>query len=110
MFRLTARGDRILQAAHIELAVNVRDGLLNQLLGLKIHRIGVLMVNGRPELLELLFVEALVQRILIDFGLVAVRIERSQLRRIVNRMHQTVNLCLKRFNISLTGAYSAVSR
>ena len=60
---LTSIGDGILQPADVQLAVDVYDCFLNQFLRIKIHRIGVFVVDCLPKLLELSFFKPVVQRI-----------------------------------------------
>ena len=55
--------DGVLQLADIEFTVNMRDCLGNQFIGIEINSIGVLVVDGIPEFLELCFFKPSVQRI-----------------------------------------------
>ena len=50
-----------------------RDGVADQLVRIKLHGIGIPVVNGAPQPLEFLPIEAVVERILRSLGLVAVR-------------------------------------
>lgn len=63
--------DGVLQLADIEFTVNMRDCLGNQFIGIEINSIGVLVVDGIPEFLELCFFKPSVQRISRTFGLLA---------------------------------------
>lgn len=62
-------GDCVLQPTDIQLAVYMGNSLLNQLCRVKIYRIGVFVVDGFPQLLELFSLETVIQRVSSTFGL-----------------------------------------
>ena len=80
-----------MQAADIQFAVDVRNRLPNQLFRIKIHRIGVFVVDRLPELLELCLFKPVVQRIFQHFRLVAILKHRLEHTVIINCLHKRVH-------------------
>ena len=66
--------------------------LADQLLRIKFHRVGVLVVDGPPQRLERLFVEALVERVFRGFGPVAVRDHAGEYAFVEHALYEPVNI------------------
>ena len=94
---LSGIGDGILQTTDIQLTVDVCNRLLDQLFRIKIHRIGVFVIDGLPELLELCFFKPVVQRIFQHFRLVAILEHGFQHIFIINRLNQRMHTLFDRF-------------
>ena len=75
----------------------MRNRLPNQLFRIKIHRIGVFVVDGLPELLEFCFFKSIVQRIFQYFRLVAILEHGFEHTIVINRLHKRVHALFDRF-------------
>ena len=73
------------------------DCFLNQFLRIKIHRIGVFVVDRLPELLELCLFKPVVQRIFQHFRLVAILKHRLEHTIVINRLNQRMQALFDRF-------------
>ena len=94
---LCSMTDGVLQLADIEFTVNMRDCLGNQFIGIEINSIGVLVVDGIPEFLELCFFKPSVQRIFQNLWLVGIRKHLLENACVINRLHQGVDALFYRF-------------
>ena len=65
---LTDRG-RVLQLRNKELCIDMSYRLLDQLVAVKVNLICILTVDKIPKSLELLLVEIIIQRIVLNLGL-----------------------------------------
>ena len=88
---LCSMTDGVLQLADIEFTVNTRDCFGNQFIGVEINGIGVLVVDGIPEFLELCFFKPSVQRIFQNLWLVGIRKHLLENACVINRLHQGVD-------------------
>ena len=70
---LLAAGNGILQLCHEHLVINMRDCLSNQLITVKFYGISIFVVNIIPKHLEFLLVEVIIQCILLNLRLMAIR-------------------------------------
>ena len=69
---LLSHGGCVLQLRYHQLVVDVGDGLTDQLVTVEGNRVGILVIDLLPKLLEFLAVEVIIQRIVLDLGIVTV--------------------------------------
>lgn len=69
---LLSHGGGILQLRDHQLVINVSDGLADQFVTVEGNRVGILVIDLLPKLLEFLAVEVIIQRIVLDLGIVTV--------------------------------------
>ena len=91
MFLLLSACHRVLEAGHEHFFVNVCNGLLDQLLVIKLHRIGVLVMDQIPQTFELCLVEIIIERVLHHRRLASVSDHAIQCMRIENTADQGVH-------------------
>ena len=94
---LCSMTDGVLQLADIEFTVNMRDCFGNQFIRIEINSIGVLVIDGIPEFLELCFFKPSVQRIFQNLWLVGIRKHLLENACVINRLHQGVDAFFYRF-------------
>ena len=83
--------NRILQLADEKVCIHRGNRMADEFIRIKLHRIGITMVDSPPERLKLLFIEALVERILGRFGLVAILKHFAENAIVKDCLHQLVD-------------------
>ena len=93
---LLCKSNGILQLTHIELTVDMGDRLGNQLIRIEVHGISIFMIDRLPKPLEFFFFKAFIQRIVQNFGLIAILKHLLQKRIIINSLNQSMNAIFNR--------------
>ena len=107
---LLSHGGSILQLRDHQLVINVSDGLTDQLVTVEGNRIGILVIDLLPKLLEFLAVEVIIQRIVLDLGIVAVGEHILQRRIIEDGLDQLMDTVAHVGNIHRQGSQGSSSQ